>query len=135
MVKENILGFDVCCSDENELIKEIFKDYVYNNQVVINSINPEIIINNIKRFVPPCIMCCHHFLDFIYINFIHYIVYAFLIKNLKFIFRNIFYIHSLRPFPTVLLCSLYIICPIMLNFVACSICHNGIGYPSPLFMN
>lgn len=48
MVKENILGFDVCCSDENDLIKEIFKDYVYNNQVVINSINPEIIINNIK---------------------------------------------------------------------------------------
>ena len=49
MEKERILGFDVCCSNENELIKQIFDDYINNTKVMIANVNPEIIINNYKN--------------------------------------------------------------------------------------
>lgn len=54
MEKEKILGFDVCCCDEQSLINNIFEDYKQNNQIMITSINPEIIINNYKNKTYMC---------------------------------------------------------------------------------
>ncbi len=48
MIKEKILGFDVCSTSSDELVKEIFQDYSNKKQSVIFSINPEIVINNYK---------------------------------------------------------------------------------------
>jgi len=49
MKKEKILGFNVITCDEQELLKNIFKDYEQNNQIFIVNINPEIAINNYKN--------------------------------------------------------------------------------------
>lgn len=49
MNKEKILGFKVCASNEENLINNIYKDYQNNEQVVIASVNPEIIITNYKN--------------------------------------------------------------------------------------
>jgi len=49
MKKEKILGFNVITCNEQELLKNIFKDYEQNNQIFIVNINPEIAINNYKN--------------------------------------------------------------------------------------
>lgn len=49
MKKEKIIGFNVCTDTENNIVKNVYKDYINNNQIVIASINPEIIINNYKN--------------------------------------------------------------------------------------
>lgn len=46
MNKEKILGFNVCTDNEECLINNIFQDYINNKQIVITSINPEIITKN-----------------------------------------------------------------------------------------
>lgn len=48
MEKEKILGFDVCNTDEQELLKNLMEDYKNNVQNVVLSVNPEIVINNYK---------------------------------------------------------------------------------------
>jgi len=49
MKKEKILGFDVCTEDEEQLLKNVFKDYLNNQQLFIVNINPEIAVNNYKN--------------------------------------------------------------------------------------
>ena len=49
MNKEKILGFYVCTDNDENLINNIFQDYINNEQVVIASINPEIIVKNYKN--------------------------------------------------------------------------------------
>ncbi len=49
MEKEKILGFDVCNIEQEELIQNIYNDYKNNNQSIILSVNPEIILNNYKN--------------------------------------------------------------------------------------
>ena len=49
MNKEKILGFYVCTDNDETLINNIFQDYTNNEQVVIASINPEIIVKNYKN--------------------------------------------------------------------------------------
>lgn len=49
MKKENILGFDVCCSNPNELLNHIFEDYKKDEQLFIVNINPEIAVTNYKN--------------------------------------------------------------------------------------
>lgn len=49
MNKEQILGFDVCTYNEEELLKNIFIDYKENVQLFIVNINPEIAVNNYKN--------------------------------------------------------------------------------------
>lgn len=49
MSKEKILGFYVCTDNDETLINNIFQDYINNKQVVIASINPEIIVKNYKN--------------------------------------------------------------------------------------
>ena len=48
MNKEKILGFNVCTNSSETILKNIFKDYMNKNKVVIASLNPEIIIKNYK---------------------------------------------------------------------------------------
>lgn len=49
MKKEKILGFDVCITDQNNLIKNIFDDFSNNIRNFIVNINPEIITKNYKN--------------------------------------------------------------------------------------
>ena len=49
MNKENILGFDVCITDKNSLIKNIFNDFSNNIRNFIVNINPEIVTKNYKN--------------------------------------------------------------------------------------
>ena len=49
MNKEKILGFNVCTDNDETLLNNIFQDYINNEQVVVASINPEIIIKNYKN--------------------------------------------------------------------------------------
>ena len=49
MNKEKILGFYVCTDNDESLINNIFQDYTNNKQIVIASINPEIIVKNYKN--------------------------------------------------------------------------------------
>lgn len=49
MIKEKILGFDVCTYNQEELLKNIFKDYKENKQLFIVNINPEIAVTNYKN--------------------------------------------------------------------------------------
>ncbi len=49
MKKEQVLGFDVCTYNLEELLTNIFKDYEDNNQQFIVNINPEIVISNYKN--------------------------------------------------------------------------------------
>ena len=49
MNKEKILGFDVCTYNQEELLKNIFKDYKENEQLFIVNINPEIAVTNYKN--------------------------------------------------------------------------------------
>jgi len=49
MKKENILGFDICNTDYESLINEIFNDFDNSISNFIVNINPEIIINNYKN--------------------------------------------------------------------------------------
>lgn len=49
MKKEKILGFDVCITDQNNLIKNIFDDFNKNIRNFIVNINPEIITRNYKN--------------------------------------------------------------------------------------
>lgn len=49
MNKEKILGFYVCTNNEENLINSIFEDYKNNEQIVIASINPEIVTRNYKN--------------------------------------------------------------------------------------
>ena len=51
MNKEKILGFNVCTDSDETLLNNIFQDYINNEQVVVASINPEIIIKNYKKCV------------------------------------------------------------------------------------
>ncbi len=46
MNKEKVLGFNVCTDNFNCLISNILRDYKNNKQIIIASINPEIIVNN-----------------------------------------------------------------------------------------
>lgn len=46
MNKEKILGFNVCTDNYDCLINNILQDYKNNKQVIIASINPEIIVSN-----------------------------------------------------------------------------------------
>ncbi len=50
MDKENILGFDVCNTNLQELTSFIFNDFNSNITNFIVNINPEIIINNYKNY-------------------------------------------------------------------------------------
>lgn len=50
MKKENILGYDVCITDMNELTQSIFKDYKKNEQLFIVNINPEIMANSYNNY-------------------------------------------------------------------------------------
>ena len=49
MKKENILGFDICNINCEDLIKHIFNDFNNNITNFIVNINPEIVINNYKN--------------------------------------------------------------------------------------
>lgn len=49
MKKEKILGFNVVTYEEQELLKNIFKDYEQHKQIFIVNVNPEIAINNYKN--------------------------------------------------------------------------------------
>lgn len=49
MKKENILGFDVCNINSNDLVENIFKDYDNDISNFIVNINPEIITKNYKN--------------------------------------------------------------------------------------
>lgn len=49
MKKEKILGFDVCNIQQEELLQNIYNDYKNNNQSIILSVNPEIILNNYRN--------------------------------------------------------------------------------------
>jgi len=54
MIKENILGFDVCNISKEEITKQIFEDFNNNISNFIVNINPEIVLqyyknNNIKQ--------------------------------------------------------------------------------------
>lgn len=49
MIKEKILGFDVCTYNQEELLENIFKDYKKSNQLFIVNINPEIVMRNYKN--------------------------------------------------------------------------------------
>ena len=49
MIKEKILGFDVCTYNQEELLENIFKDYKNSNQLFIVNINPEIVMRNYKN--------------------------------------------------------------------------------------
>ena len=49
MNKEKILGFDVCITDQNNLIKNIFNDFNNNIRNFIVNINPEIVTKNYKN--------------------------------------------------------------------------------------
>lgn len=49
MNKEKILGFFVCTDNDETLINNIFQDYTNNEQIVVASINPEIIVKNYKN--------------------------------------------------------------------------------------
>ena len=49
MKKENILGFDICNTNYEDLINNIFNDFNNNISNFIVNINPEIIINNFKN--------------------------------------------------------------------------------------
>ena len=48
MKKENILGFDICITNYNELINNLFKDFDNNIANFVVNINPQIIMNNYK---------------------------------------------------------------------------------------
>lgn len=49
MDKEKILGFDVCITDQDNLISNLFKDFNNNIQNFIVNINPEIVTKNYKN--------------------------------------------------------------------------------------
>ena len=49
MEKEKILGFDVCITDSNKLIDNIFDDYNKNIRNFIVNINPEIVAKNYRN--------------------------------------------------------------------------------------
>lgn len=49
MNKEKILGFDVCITDHQSLLKDIFDDFNKNIRNFIVNINPEIITRNYKN--------------------------------------------------------------------------------------
>ena len=49
MNKEKILGFDVCTDKEEEILNNIFIDYLNNEQLFIVNINPEIAVTNFKN--------------------------------------------------------------------------------------
>ena len=49
MEKEKILGFDVCITNQNNLIKNIFDDFNKNIRNFIVNINPEIVAKNYKN--------------------------------------------------------------------------------------
>lgn len=49
MKKEKILGFDVCITDQNNLVKNIFDDFNKNIRNFIVNINPEIVTKNYKN--------------------------------------------------------------------------------------
>ena len=49
MDKENILGFDICNTNYEELTNSLFNDFNNNISNFIVNINPEIIINNYKN--------------------------------------------------------------------------------------
>ncbi len=49
MEKEKILGFDVNVSELNELMNNIFIDYLNKEQLFIVNINPEIVVTNYKN--------------------------------------------------------------------------------------
>lgn len=49
MNKEKILGFDVCITDQNNLIANIFNDFCQEKSNFIVNINPEIITRNYKN--------------------------------------------------------------------------------------
>ena len=49
MEKEQILGFNVSTYASAILLKEIFKDYLKNEQLFIVNINPEIAVSNFKN--------------------------------------------------------------------------------------
>ena len=49
MEKEQILGFNVSTYASEILLKEIFKDYLKNEQLFIVNINPEIAVSNFKN--------------------------------------------------------------------------------------
>ncbi len=49
MEKENILGFDICNANYEDLINNIFNDFNKNITNFIVNINPEIIVNNYKN--------------------------------------------------------------------------------------
>ncbi len=49
MDKEKILGFDVCITTQNNLVKNIFKDFSKGERNFIVNINPEIVTKNYKN--------------------------------------------------------------------------------------
>lgn len=49
MEKEKILGFDVCITNQNKLIENIFDDFKNNTRNFIVNINPEIVSKNHKN--------------------------------------------------------------------------------------
>ena len=49
MKKENILGFNICNTNIDELLNSIFNDFDNNISNFIVNINPEIIMNNYKN--------------------------------------------------------------------------------------
>ena len=49
MVKEKILGFNVCVCNQEKLVENIFQDYAKKEQLFIVNINPEIVVTNYKN--------------------------------------------------------------------------------------
>ena len=49
MDKEKILGFNVCTYNTEQLLNNIFQDYLKNEQLFIVNINPEIVVSNYKN--------------------------------------------------------------------------------------
>ena len=49
MNKEQVLGFNVSLEKKDELLNNIFKDYINKEQLFIVNINPEIIVKNYKN--------------------------------------------------------------------------------------
>lgn len=49
MVKEKILGFNVCVCNQEKLAENIFQDYEKKEQLFIVNINPEIVVTNYKN--------------------------------------------------------------------------------------
>ena len=49
MIKEKVLGFDVCTENQEKMLQDIFNDFEQNKKLFIVNINPEIAVNNYQN--------------------------------------------------------------------------------------